>query len=329
MSLGADPRDGRDLLGLEVHGPDGVVLGVGHVKDFVDQAHSLGPVEPGLVKAAVGQSLLPRADHHGRLSLEVGLDDPVVAGVRDEQAIAGAVGDDLAGIEQGAGRSALRLGREGRRVELELSLEVRGQLADRLVEEIVMSFAADRPDIGARRVDQHQRRPAIHAETLPYGHVSVVDDRMLDPVFRHLAPDVLGVLLGIELGRVDADHHQLFLIFLLELRQVGQNVVAVDAAIRPEIQEDDLALELGEVDGAGVDPADSSFQTGLGVLTKRDQRDLHPSGKGGCTRASGDSRRDDRRNDQNGQTEYQRARGQGQQARERETVANHPIILDP
>ena len=78
----------------------------------------------------------------------------------------------------------------------------------------------------------------------------VVDHGMLDPVLRDLAADVLGVALGVELGRMDADDDQLVLVLLLELGQVGEDVVAIDAAERPEIEQDDLAAQLGEGDRA-------------------------------------------------------------------------------
>ena len=67
---------------------------------------------------------------------------------------------------------------------------------------------------------------------------------------RDLLADVLGVLLGVELGGVDADDDQLVLVLLLELGEVGQDVVAVDAAERPEVEQDDLALELVQAGSA-------------------------------------------------------------------------------
>ena len=73
---------------------------------------------------------------------------------------------------------------------------------------------------------------------------------MLDPVLGDLAADVLGVPLGVELGGVDADDHQLVLVLLLELGQVGQDVVAVDAAVGPEVEQDDLAPQLGRARSA-------------------------------------------------------------------------------
>ena len=134
-----------------------------------------------------------------------------------------------------------------------------------------MALAADRADVPPVGVDQHQGRPAIDAEPVPDDHVGVVDDRVLDPVLGHLAADVLGVLLGVELGGVDADDHQLVLVLLLELGQVGQDVVAVDAAVGPEVEQDDLALELGELDRARIDPADAPLEARLRVLAERDQ----------------------------------------------------------
>ena len=71
--------------------------------------------------------------------------------------------------------------------------------------------------------------------------VGVVDDRMLDLVAQDRLADALGVLLVLELGRVDADDDQLVGVLLLELGQVGQDVDAVDAAERPEVEQDDLA----------------------------------------------------------------------------------------
>jgi hypothetical protein len=98
---------------------------------------------------------------------------------------------------------------------------------------------------------------------------------MFDAVFGHLPADVLGFFLRLELGRVNSDHHKLILVFLLEPGQVWKNVMAVDAAISPEIKQDDLALKLGEVNWTGVDPADRSVEAGLRILAERDQ--LNPS----------------------------------------------------
>ena len=97
---------------------------------------------------------------------------------------------------------------------------------------------------------------------------------MLDPVLGDLAADVLAVSLGVKLPRVDADDDQLVLVLRLELRQGGQDVVTVDAAIRPEIEQDNLSLELRQVDRTRIDPAHTALEARLGVLAKRGQLNL-------------------------------------------------------
>ena len=90
------------MLLLEVHRPDGVVLGIRHVERVAVEAHALGPVESALPKSPSTKPSAPGADRDGRLALEVRLDDPVVARVGDEEAIARLVGEHLAGEEERA-----------------------------------------------------------------------------------------------------------------------------------------------------------------------------------------------------------------------------------
>ena len=67
--------------------------------------------------------------------------------------------------------------------------------------------------------------------------------------------------LVVELGGVDADDDQLVGVLLLQLGQVGQGVDAVDAAERPEIEQDDLAAQVLELDRTGgVEPGHAAFQ---------------------------------------------------------------------
>ena len=67
------------------------------------------------------------------------------------------------------------------------------------------------------------------------------------------------VVLGLvdELGRVDADRHQDVGVVCLERAQLVEDVQAVDAAEGPEVEQDDLAAQVGQREGAtpGVEPA--------------------------------------------------------------------------
>ncbi len=86
--LGPDARDRRDAMLLEIQGADRVVLGVGDVQDLAVKAHALGPVEPRFLVRTILETFLTVADHDRIGAFQVGLNDPVMAGVRDEQAIA-------------------------------------------------------------------------------------------------------------------------------------------------------------------------------------------------------------------------------------------------
>ena len=124
-----------------------------------------------------------------------------------------------------------------------------------------MPLAGVGPDDVALRVDQTQRRPGTRTVGFPDALVGVVDDRMADFVAQDGLADAFGVLLVFELGRVDADDDQFVGILLLQLGQVGQNVHAVDAAQRPEIEQDDLAAEVLQTERAGrVEPGDAALQ---------------------------------------------------------------------
>src|SRR5699024_4108170 len=49
-----------------------------------------------------------------------------------------------------------------------------------------------------------------------------------------------------ELGQMHADDDQFIRVFALQCFEIGQNVHAVDAAIRPEIEQHDLALQAAQ-----------------------------------------------------------------------------------
>ncbi len=93
--------------------------------------------------------------------------------------------------------------------------------------------------------------------------MGVVDDGVADFVAQNGFADIFAVFLRVELGRVDADDDDLVGVLLFQLGQVGQRVNAVDAAERPEVEDDDLAAQVFELDGAGgVEPAAAAVQFG-------------------------------------------------------------------
>ena len=69
---------------------------------------------------------------------------------------------------------------------------------------------------------------------------------MFDFVAKDDAPDVLRLSFVLKLGGMDTDHHQLIGVLRLELFQIGNDMHAVDAAIGPEIEQDDFAFQRGE-----------------------------------------------------------------------------------
>ena len=248
-----------------------MILGVGHEERLAGQAHSLGTVEPCRGEVAVDEALAARADHHGRFSFKVVWTIRLWPVSEMNSRLPGASARTLPGKSSGTGRDLVHLGLECDRFEVEPALVGCGELADLSVEHVEWQLPAARLVEATIRGDEHDGRPALDAEPLPDRHVGVVDDRVLDPVLGHLAADVLAVPLGVEFPRVDTDDHQLVLVLLLELRQGRQDVVAVDAAVSPEIEEDDLPLELGQRNRSGVDPLDAALETRQIVLAESDQ----------------------------------------------------------
>ena len=74
----------------------------------------------------------------------------------------------------------------------------------------------------------------------------------------HDVAEVLGLAFVGELRRVHADDHELVGVLLLEALQIREDVDAVDAPIGPEVQEDDLPLQVVQGQRRGrVDPVEA------------------------------------------------------------------------
>ena len=206
------------------------------------------------------EAIGPRRDH-----------DAVVPGVGDEQPPLGRgharLGQHLAGEREPRGRAHGRVGhdrrrRRGQRARPRVLLEQRG---DRLLELVAAPLARHRGDDGAGRVHQHARRPRARPVGPPQPHVLVHHHRVPDAVALHRGADAAAVGLVVELGRVHADHDERAAgEDALEVLEVGQDVHAVDAAVGPEVEQHDLALELlrEAQRPVGVEPGETRIQFG-------------------------------------------------------------------
>ena len=74
--------------------------------------------------------------------------------------------------------------------------------------------------------------------------VSIIDYGMGYPISENGLPDVAGIFLVGELGRMDADHNQLICVFRFEALELRNNVHAVDTAIGPEVEQNNLSAQV-------------------------------------------------------------------------------------
>ena len=80
---------------------------------------------------------------------------------------------------------------ERRAIERAVRRVIADQLGDRRVEIFAMPFTGKSADDLAFWIDDDKRRPRIHADLAPDGHLRVVEDGMLDVVAHHRAANVL------------------------------------------------------------------------------------------------------------------------------------------
>ena len=188
----------------------------------------------------------------------------MVSGIGDEQPRGRLVREHLAGErEQAVGRGGLGGQRMRRAIEATFRLEHGRDGGDHLLEPGPMPFARGRADHIAARVDEHLRRPRPHGVRLPDAERRVVGDGMADAEALQRPADVVGAPLVVELGRVDADDDQHVGEPGLQALQIGQHVLAVDAAVGPEIEQHDLAAQLRERDRRRrVEPGDGALEFG-------------------------------------------------------------------
>ena len=121
------------------------------------------------------------------------------------------------------------------------------QPPDRGLRPAVLALAEVHAPDPSRPVDQVLRRPVLVGVCVP-GAVGVVErDRVAHAEAANGIPDVPQHALERELGRVHADDDEAVPpVRLVPRLEVRQRPEAVDAGVRPEVDEDDLAVELRE-----------------------------------------------------------------------------------
>ena len=271
------PGDDVDALLRQVRAEDDVGARIRHVElGGASPRHSLRIVERRLVERPGAETRHPRADRM----------DDVTPAVDHEHAMMPAVGNrdapvgpprDLAGVRERPGRDRRRsVHGEGRLRQRARAAGARELVLDEPGEGVEVGLAGC--DGGDRPVGAHddERRPGAHGVRGPGAHVAVDEDGVLDAVARDGLPDVRRVLLGVELGGVDAeDDQRLLRETLLDAPQHGDDVHAVDAAVGPEVEEDDLTAQLSHGEPAvGVQPLE------LGIRSPAHVRRVPPSGAG-------------------------------------------------
>ena len=114
----------------------------------------------------------------------------------------------------------------------------------------------------AVRVDQHQRRPGVHRVLPPRRSSGSLSTGCAPRTAAAAAATARVGLLVRELRRVHADDHQHVGVPGLQRAQLVDDVQAVGAAERPEVEQDDPAAQAGQAQlpAAGVEPAAGAAQ---------------------------------------------------------------------
>jgi hypothetical protein len=111
------------------------------------------------------------------------------------------------------------------------------------------------------RVDEVQGWPVSVGEGIPDRVVVVDRDRIVDPQVGGGSAEVVEVVLDVELGRMDADDHQaVVLVPLGPGAEVGKLAEPVDAGVGPEVDQDDVAIQVGRRQWRRVEPAGGAGQ---------------------------------------------------------------------
>src|SRR4051812_38423890 len=113
------------------------------------------------------------------------------------------------------------------------------------------------------RIYEVERRPVAVPEGIPYRIVAVDRDRIGDPQFVGGSADIVEVVLDVELWGVHTDDDQALVLVLVGAgAEVGKGAQPVDAGVGPEVDQDDVAAEVGCGQRRRVEPPGRPVERG-------------------------------------------------------------------
>src|SRR5579863_5667242 len=129
-----------------------------------------------------------------------------------------------------------------RPIDQPIGIERADEPLDERLHHLARKLPGVRPDDVAEWIDGNDRRPRPHGVAAPDPKLPIVNNRMqvLEPQRRLANPRRL--TLGDELAAGDPDDRQLPRKPSFELPQLREYVNAIDSAVGPEVEEDDLSL---------------------------------------------------------------------------------------
>ena len=105
------------------------------------------------------------------------------------------------------------------------------------------------------RIEEVVRRPVIVLERRPHDQLVIERDGVADVQILDRLAHIIGIAFEGEFRGMDADHHQSIVgIGVVPGAHIGNGADAIDAAVGPEVDEHDLALELLAGQSGAVDP---------------------------------------------------------------------------
>ncbi len=111
--------------------------------------------------------------------------------------------------------------------------------------QIAMPLARNTANDVPIRTHQNHRRPRCHIIRIPHRMVGIDHHRMMNAIPLNRGADVCRITLVVILRRMHAkNHHRLILVLFFQKIQIRNHMHAVDAAIAPEIHQDDLPLQV-------------------------------------------------------------------------------------